>query len=232
VWKNSSKKRTFKRNLYLKNLLYYILKGDIKNRFLTRMKKIFTLLLIFNISVLGFTPADTIKAKIAILHRAGEIYNPLKTRDRLRAGEMLRIFVLPITNCFAYIIHSSDGESTLLGKAEVKAGRDTLILPNPHDFYVFDEAGVEEKMTIICSVEKLNEIESLFKKQKYTSAQLWKRVETKIISQNKPNLGETSDKPFPMAGNVSSVNENFIEAMNHFEGNKVIIRKYEIEIKK
>ena len=196
------------------------------------MKKIFTLLLIFSISVLGFTPSDTIKARIAILHRAGEIYNPLKTRDRLRVGEMLRIFVLPITDCFAYIIHSSNEESTLLGKANVKAGKDTLILPSPLDFYVFDEAGVEEKITIICSAEKLSEIESLFKKKGYASAQSWKSVETKIISQNKPNLSETSDKPFPMAGNVSSVNEDFIETMNYFEGNKVIIRRYEIEIKK
>jgi len=35
-----------------------------------------------------------------------------------------------------------------------------------------------------------------------------------------------------MAGNVGSVNEDFIETMNYFEGNKVIIRRYEIEIKK
>ena len=196
------------------------------------MKRILTLLLVLNISVLGFIPSDTIKAKIAILHRSGEIYNPLKIRDRLRVGEMLRIFILPATDCFAYIIHSSDGESTLLGKAEIKAGKDTLILPNPSDFYVFDEAGVKEKISIICSAEKLDEVESLFKKKEYASAPLWERVETKIISQNKPNLSETSDKPFPMAGNVSSVNEDFIEMMNYFEGNKVILRRYEIEIKK
>lgn len=196
------------------------------------MKRIIFLIIIFNISILGFIPKDTIKAKIAILHKAGEIYNPLKTKDRLRAGEMLRIFVLPVTDCFAYIIHSGDGKSTLLGKAQVKAGKDTLILPNPFDFYVFDEAGVKERITVICSGEKLNEIENLFKKKENIAALSWKNVETKIISQNKPNLSETSDKPFPMAGNVSGVNENFIEAMNYFEGNKVIIRKYEIEIKK
>lgn len=196
------------------------------------MKRIFISVLILSISILCFTQSDTIKAKIAILHKAGEIYSPLRTRDRLRVGEMLRIFVLPGTDCFAYVIHTGNEKSTLLGKQQIEAAKDTLILPNPFDFYIFDEAGTKEKIAIICSSEKISEIENLFKKSENISALSWKSVEEKIVTKNKPKLSETSEKPFPMAGNVSAVNEDFIETMNFFEGEKLIIRKYEIEVKK
>ena len=196
------------------------------------MIKTFTCFLLFNMYLFGFVPGDTVKAKIAILHKAGEIYNPLKTKDRLREGEMLRVFVLPVQDCFVYVVHSGDKESFLLCKSQLKAKRDTLLLPNPDDYYIFDEAGVKEKITIFCSTKKINEIEKLFAKTELTPSGSWNDVETKLIALNKSNLNENSDKPFPIAGNVSAVNQDFIEAMQMFVGKGMLIRKYEIEVKK
>jgi len=196
------------------------------------MIKVLIVLLILSIPGFGFTPKDSVKARIAILHKAGENYNPLKTKDRLKVGEMLRVFVLPSTSCFVYAVHTGSKESFLLCKTELKAGKDTLLLPTPEDYYIFDEGGVKEKITIFCSTKKINEIEKLFMSSELVPTKSWNDVETKLISQNKSNLSETSDKPFPMAGNVSAINEDFIEAMQMFVGVNMLIRKYEIEVKK
>ncbi len=196
------------------------------------MIKVLISLLILSIPNFGFTPKDSVKAKIAILHKAGESYDLLKTKDRLKVGEMLRVFVLPSTNCFVYAVHTGSKESFLLCKTELKTGKDTLVLPTPEDYYIFDEAGVKEKITIFCSTKKINEIEKLFTKSELVTTKSWNDVEAKLISQNKSNLSETSDKPFPMAGNVSAINENFIETMQMFIGVNMLIRKYEIEVKK
>jgi hypothetical protein len=187
---------------------------------------------LFNFLVFGFTPKDTVKAKIAILHKAGEIYNPLKTKDRLKAGEMLRVFVLPVKDCFVYVVHTGDKEAFLLCKTQLKADKDTLLLPNSDDYYVFDEGGIKERITVLCSAKKINEIEKLFNKTELVPSKSWNEVETKLISMNKSDLNENSDKPFPLAGNVSAVNEDFIETMQLFVGKDLLIRKYEIEVKK
>lgn len=196
------------------------------------MIKTFNCFLLFNFFVFGFTPNDTVKAKIAILHKAGEIYNPLKTKDRLKAGEMLRVFVLPAKDCFVYVVHSGDNESFLLCQTQLKAKKDTLLLPNPEDYYIFDEAGIKERITIFCSAKRINEIEKLFAKSELAPSSSWNDIETKLLALNKLNLNENSDKPFSLAGNVSAVNEDFIETMQSFVGKDMLIRKYEIEVKK
>ncbi|RPI73183.1 MAG: hypothetical protein EHM47_06610 [Ignavibacteriales bacterium] len=196
------------------------------------MIKILVILVIFGIPALGFSPGDTVKAKIAILHKAGEVYNPLRTKDRLKAGEMLRIFVLPEKDCFVYAVHSGDKESFLLCKTFLKEGNDSLFLPTPEDYYIFDEGGVKEKITIFCSSKKISEIENLFKNSEIISSGLWDEAEEKLIASTKTNLNETSDKPFSLAGNVSAVNEDFMDSMQLFVGDELLIRKYEIEVKK
>jgi hypothetical protein len=196
------------------------------------MIKTITCFLFFNLSIFGFTPDDTIKARIAILYKSGEVYNPLKTRDRIKAGEMLRVFVLPEKDCFVYAIHTGSKESFLLCKAQMKSKNDTLILPNKDDYYIFDEGGIKEKITIFCSTKKIDDIEKLFDDSELISSSNWNDVEKKLIALNKKNLSEDSDKPFPLAGNVSSVNEDFMEAMQLFVGKDMLIRKYEIEVKK
>jgi hypothetical protein len=188
--------------------------------------------LLCNFFIFAFAPGDTVKAKIAVLHKAGEMYNPLKSKDRLKAGEMLRIFVLPEKSCYVYAVHTGDKESFLLCKAKLDSKKDTLVLPNPDDYYTFDEGGIKEKIIIFCSAEKITEIENIFKDSELINRNAWNETETKLIALNKSNLNETSDKPFPLAGNVSSVNADFIETMPLFVGQDMIIRKYEIEVKK
>ena len=175
---------------------------------------------------------DTIKAKIAILHKAGDEYTSLRNKDRLKAGEMIRIFILPLSNCYVYVVHTDNKESVLLFSEKAKAIKDTLLLPSASEYYVFDAESPDAKITVLCSLDKIDDIEKLFKGKESGSVSKWNTLEAKLLKENKKDLNETSDKPFPLAGNVSAVNEDFLEQILTFAGNKMLIRKYELEIKK
>ena len=193
---------------------------------------LFIILLLFSQTFAYSPPKDTLKAKIAILHKAGEEYTSLRSKDRLKAGEMIRIFILPQNNCYVYVIHSDDKESALLYSDKAKAFKDTLMLPSASEYYIFDDQSPTAKITILCSLEKIQDIEKLFDKKETNSLSGWNKVEMKLVKESKKELNEVSDKPFPIAGNVSAINEDFLEQILTFTGNKLLIRKYELEIKK
>ena len=193
---------------------------------------LFIILLLFSQTFVYPSPKDSIKVKIAILHKAGDAYTSLRSKDRLKAGEMIRIFILPLNNCYVYVVHSDNKESVLLYGDKAKAVKDTLMLPSPSEYYIFDDQSPTAKITILCSLDKIKDIENLFDKKESSNVGDWNKVEMKLIKDSKKELNELSDKPFPIAGNVSAVNEDFIEKILTFEGNKLLIRKYELEIKK
>jgi hypothetical protein len=193
---------------------------------------LFIILLLFAQTFTYSSSKDTVKVKIAILHKAGDEITSLRSKDRLKAGEMIRIFILPLNNCYVYVVHSDNKESVLLYGDKVKGIKDTLILPSLSEYYIFDDQSPTAKITILCSLDKITDIEKLFDNKESSSLTGWNKVEVKLIKESKKELSEVSDKPFPIAGNVSAVNEDFIEQILTFEGNKLLIRKYELEIKK
>jgi hypothetical protein len=192
-------------------------------------------LLFFTLAVFFQTPVlsqNIIKAKVAILHKSGDDYAVLRSNDRLRVGEMIRIFVQPENSCYVYIIHSDNKESTLLYDKKVSAKHDTLILPSTSEYYVFDDKSPTARITIFCSLKKIEDINQLFKSENISGNNEWSSLEKKLFKKYKKNLGDQSEKPFPMAGNVSAVNDEFLNRQLVLSGKGMIIRKYEIEIKK
>lgn len=175
---------------------------------------------------------DSVKAKIAILHKSGDNYSSLRSKDRLRAGEMLRIFIQPVNKSIIYVIHADKKEATLLYRNESPKINATLLLPSEDDYYVFDDSSPEARIIIICSTKKYDELEKLFVKKENISREDWNKFEKKTLSENKKSLNDKNDKPFPIAGNVSSINEEFLDQVQTFVGKNIIIRKYDIEIKK
>ncbi len=175
---------------------------------------------------------NTIKAKVAILHKSGDDFAVLRSNDRLRVGEMIRIFVQPENSCYVYIIHSDNKESTLLYDKKISAKHDTLILPSTSEYYVFDNKSPTAKITIFCSLKKIEDINRLFEGENVSDKNEWSSLEEKLFKKYKKNLGDQSEKPFPMAGNVSAVNDEFLSRQLVLSGKGMIIRRYEIEIKK
>ena len=189
----------------------------------------FTFAVFFQIQVYS---QNIIKAKVAILHKSGDDYAVLRSNDRLKAGEMIRIFVQPENSCYVYIIHSDNKESTLLYDKKVSAKNDTLILPSTSEYYVFDDKSPTAKIAIFCSLKKIENISHLFQNENVADNNDWSSLEEKLFKKYKKNLSDQSEKPFPMAGNVSAVNDEFLNRQLVLSGKGMIIRKYEIEIKK
>jgi hypothetical protein len=190
---------------------------------------LFSAVIFLQISIL---PQDIIKAKIAILHKSGDDFNVLRSNDRLRAGEMIRIFVQPENDCYVYIIHSDNSESTLLYDKKLSSKQDTLILPSTSEYYVFDDKSPTAKVVIFCSVKKIDDINKLFGRGDAAKLSSWDSLEEKLLKKYKKNFADKSEKPFPMAGNVSAVNDEFLNRQLVLSGEGVIIRRYDLEIKK
>jgi hypothetical protein len=196
--------------------------------------KLFKILLFFSviISQTSVFPQNVIKAKIAILHKSGDDFTVLRSNDRLRAGEMIRIFVQPEDDCYVYIIHSDYSESTLLCDKRISSKSDTLILPSTSEYYVFDDKSPTAKVTIFCSINKINDINKLFNGKDEVKFSEWSPLEEELLNKYKKNFADKSEKPFPMAGNVSAINDEFLNRQLVLSGKGAIIRKYDLEIKK
>ncbi|MEJ2618445.1 MAG: hypothetical protein P8Z35_26045 [Ignavibacteriaceae bacterium] len=198
------------------------------------MKRLTTFLFfsIIIFSLISIFPQDIIKAKIAILHKSGDDFTVLRSNDRLKAGEMIRIFVQPENDCYVYIIHYDNSESTLLFDKKVDFKKDTLILPSTSEYYVFDNKSPTAKVDIFCSVKKIDDIDKLFKDGDVAKLSNWSLLEEKLIKKYKKNFTDKSEKPFPMAGNVSAINDEFLNRQLVLSGKGAIIRRYDLEIKK
>lgn len=175
---------------------------------------------------------NIIRAKIAVMHKAGNSYEPLRSNDRVRVGEMLRIFIEPFNNCYVYVVSTDNSGSSILYNNKVKAEKDTLILPSRNEFYTYDENSTNSKLTIFCSLKKMQDVETLFSNSRHVKETAWNKVESSLINKYEKKFGGKSEKPFSIAGNVSAANEKFLEKQRTLSGKEVIIRKYEIEIQK
>lgn len=166
------------------------------------------------------------------MHKSGNNYKPLRSSDRVRAGEMLRIFIEPYNNCYVYVVNTDSAGSSILFDNSVEAGKDTLILPSRDEFYIYDEKSTNSKLTIFCALKKIQDVEKLFSHSKQVKETAWNKVESSLVNKFEKSFKGKSEKPFSIAGNVSAANEEFLEKQRVLSGKDVIIRKYEIEVQK
>ena len=184
--------------------------------------------------------ADSLKSKIAILHKIDDDYRRLKSNDRVFVGDGIRIFIQPQVDCFFYIVYSDPNSSQILNnkvrEAELNpfllSSNDTLLLPSAEHYYIFDESGTEVRITIIGSLKRIDDIEILFTESETVDPEVWLNIEAKISEKFSNPLQGDVVKPIQIAGHVSAINEEFLENQKYLVGEKVIIRKYNIEIKK
>jgi len=192
------------------------------------------------VSANSLYPADSLKSKIAILHKIDDDFRRLKSNDRVFVGDGIRIFIQPEVECYFYIVYSDPNFSQLLNSESTDkelnpfqlSSSDTLLLPSAEHYYIFDDSEPEVRITIISSLTQIDDVEKLFEESNAVNSEVWLNTE-KIISEkfSNPLQGDVI-KPIQIAGNVSAINEEFLENQMYLVGKKVIIRKYNIEIKK
>lgn len=196
--------------------------------------RFFTAVILVFAFTLGFTADDKVQAKIGIMHKSGNKVTKLKSNDRAKAGDEVRIFIQPMETAYVYVIYSDGNEAMLLNypKDLRKVNKDhMLILPSETEFYAFDDQSPDAYFSIMCSETKIEKLEDLYKNSSTTPHNNWTVVAEELETEVKSDLASDTEKPLTMAGNVRGLNDDFSKKLPVFTDDQLILRKYSLEIK-
>ncbi len=193
--------------------------------------------IIFVAALVFETGAQTkVQAKLGILLSSeNNKITRLKSKDRLKPGDKFRVFVQPLSASHIYVVFTDEKEATLLSSEyknkEVSKDK-LLILPSETEYFEFDNLSANCRIAIICDTEKNPKIEKLFQSKETIDKNSWLAYEDEVAKAAKKDLNDKSDKPFQIAGNVRSANEDFLTKLQLYTGTDKLYKSYEIEIKK
>ena len=205
-----------------------------------RLRVLFVLLLnVFLINVIFYAvwAQDTIiRAKIGIQIRSGDRVVSAKSQDNLNVNDLIRIYVHPEKTSYIYIIHSDLKEANLLNMVKQKINSPTLVMPSLQDFFQVDGTSPVETFSIIISPESLPEVIEVLKSGT-TAYKNWIKVEEALIEKNKIDLSQNVEKPFSISGNVRgglgvTIVDPFVNELNTFSGDSILVKRYEFRVKK
>ncbi len=176
---------------------------------------------------------NLVRAKIGILKKSSGKNSRAKIHDRLKAGDLFRIYVHSEAPTNIYIIHSSGKSLSLLKFVRQGISKATVVLPSLQNFYQIDGKSRTEKITIICSPYQLGHAASIA--EGALTVQQWEAIEKGLIEKGKIKIGQTPKKPFPLAGNVRGLSrpiDPFMVKLPTYSGNDLLIRAYVFSIEK
>lgn len=182
----------------------------------------------------AFTQERTIRAKVGILVKSGDQMARAKSKDRLKSGDLVRIYVHPETSAYVYVIHSDQKQVTLLNMVEQKIQSSTMVLPSLQEYYQVDGNSSAENFTIICSPEEVKEISSLLASQ--IPYEKWASIEKDLTKKGEVDLSQKTERPFAIAGNVRGAADTsgdpFVKDLQIFSGKSILVKQYEFSVKK
>lgn len=201
------------------------------------MKKItralITALLLFTFAF-SLNADDFIIAKIGIMYKSGEKITKLRSNDRVKAGEEIRIFIQPQHNVYLYVIYSDGIKASLMNYKEGQdklVSYEMLVLPSETQFYEFDDKSDKAWFNILCSKDSIESIDSLYADRYTVPHSDWAKVSESLEENIKADLSDDTDKPLTIGGNVRGTNDDFSKRLPKFADKKIIMRKYELEVK-
>jgi len=179
---------------------------------------------------------DRVRAKVGIQVHAGDHTALAKTTETVKAGDSLRVYVVPENDAYVYVVHNDGKTLTLLNAqtATTKVTKGGLVaLPTPDQFYQVDGGSNKESITVLCSPTELREVASLFSTPHVTQ-QNWLSLEKALLDKSKIDLSQPTDKPFQIAGNVRSMNSNdpFLHTLVIYTGKSLVAKKYDFQVQK
>lgn len=181
-----------------------------------------------------FPQENNVRAKIGILVKSGDQIVRAKSRDRVKTGDLLRIYVHPEAGSYVYVIHTDQKQVTMLNMVEQKIHSSTLVLPSLQEFYQVDGDSQVESFTVICSSEEVKEISSLLaSRMPYDK---WAPIQNELVKRGEIDLGQKTERPFGIAGNVRSTadagGDPFVKELQIFSGKNILVKQYEFSVKK
>ena len=183
----------------------------------------------------GLSQEMIVRAKIGILIKSGDQIIKAKSRDRLKAGDFVRIYVHPEVGSYVYVVYRDQKTVTLLTRVEQRIQSSTLVLPSVQEFYQVDGQSPMETFTVICSPKEVKEISSLAGSQ--MTPERWVSLEKDLLKKGEIDLAQKSEKPFAIAGNVRGAGDAaggdaFVKELQIFSGKSILARQYEFSVKK
>ncbi len=182
-----------------------------------------------------FAQERNIRAKVGILIKSGDLMTRAKSKDRVKAGDLVRIYVHPEVSSYVYVIHTDQNEVTLLNMVEQKIQSSTLVLPSLQEFYQVDGKSPAETFTVVCSPEEVKEVSALLNSQ--ISYEKWASIEKSLVKRGEVDLGQQTERPFAIAGNVrgagpAGTGDSFVNELQIFSGKSILVKQYEFSVKK
>lgn len=176
-----------------------------------------------------------IRAKIGIALKSDKRITRATAHENIRPGDMFRIFVHPEKSCTVYIVYTDETRVHLLHAAYQDVKNCTLILPSVNAFYNVDGANTIEKITIICSPQKLPEIDSI--NDETTTYTKWAALLDTFTNKSKLIEVQKYEKPFSIAGNVRGTcgadsNDAFLRKLQIYSGKGLLVKTYAFKVKK
>lgn len=202
---------------------------------MSRGKRPFFFLILGVFVLWGFLPPalaqeeKRVRAKIGIQIRSGDQDVPARARDRVKPGDLIRIYVHPEMSSYVYVVHTDQSAATLLNMTEQRFHSSTLVLPSVQDAYQVDGKSPLEAFTIICSPTEVKELAAL--SAAGMPREKWAAVEKDLMERSKIQLTEQTEAPFTIAGNVRGAHP-FIKELQIFSGKTLLVKKYEFQVKK
>jgi len=178
---------------------------------------------------------DRVRAKIGIQVVSGDRVTRAKSRDRLKAGDLLRIYVHPERGCYVYVIHSDRRTATLLNTVEQRLQGTTLVMPSLHQYYQVDGKSARESFTIICSPRELPGLAGMLEEGQAPHDR-WAALREDLASKSRIDLSQKSEKPFAIAGNVRGAGgggeggDPFSGKLQIFSGRDLLVKQYEFRV--
>ena len=186
----------------------------------------------FIASVMTATGQEMVRAKVGMEILQGDEARLAKTMDRIKAGNELRLLVVPEKESYVYVINSDHEHANLMNKEQIQdkyPGGALKIFPSLESLYKPDGKGKQENFVIVCSLTPLGEITGLFASGQ-VSYDSWRELEDKLTKRSKITLGEKVNKPFAIAGTVRGGPKE--ENLKIFSGNDLLVKRYQFQLKK
>lgn len=186
-------------------------------------------------SFLNAAGQELVRAKLGMEILTGDTSRLAKSRDRLKAGNQLRLYIMPESDSYVYVINSDKKNAVLLNPQtdRQKFSKGTLeVFPSTASLYEPGSSGRQEIFTVVCSVQPLAEITDLFSAGVIPYGD-WTSLEKKLVEKSNISLGEKLDKPFAMAGTVRDAGTLKTEKeLMVFSGKNLLVKSFNFEIKK
>src|SRR5262245_28947220 len=196
---------------------------------------------------------DRIGAKVGIeVLSSGQASRPASTTttETVRAGDFLRVYVIPEDDAYVYIVNNDGKTLTLLNaqEAQKKVPKRFLITfpAPPTEVYEIVGKSDKESITVICSPTEVDEVVTLFRTTNVPQKD-WTALETKLMNKSKIDLTQPAGKTAQIAGNVRGMpgnvrgmpgnvrslhNDAFVDMMPIFSGRTLVVKRYDFQVQK